>query len=270
MFRAAEDKRLPGSGRKWIDVPRAGVRLALDFLLPMRCLSCDRRVGTKDGLCPVCWQDMQFLEKPWCYRLGIPFTYDVGEDAWSPRAIASPPVFDRLRSVAFYEGPARDLVLALKFSRRRELAGPMGRWMGRAGKEFLGEQSLILPVPLHWVRLLSRRFNQAADLAKVIAADCGGQYEPDLLRRRKRTRQQVGLSAKDRHRNVRSAFGIDKERESELQGRHVILIDDVMTTGSTLTACSKTVLVAGAASVNVITFALADPSLRSADDAAKP
>ncbi|MCX2725208.1 ComF family protein [Roseibium salinum] len=261
---------MPGSGRKWIDVPRAGARLALDFLLPMRCLSCDRRVGTEDGLCPVCWQKMQFIEKPWCYRLGIPFTYDVGEDAWSPRAIASPPVFDRLRSVAFYEGPARDLVLALKFSRRRELAGPMGRWMSRAGKEFLGEQSLILPVPLRWVRLLSRRFNQAADLAKVIAADCGGQYEPDLLRRRKRTRQQVGLSAKDRHRNVRSAFGIDKERESELQGRHVILIDDVMTTGSTVTACSKTVLAAGAASVNVITFAIADPSLRSADEAVKP
>lgn len=241
-------------------VSTGALKGTLNALLPLRCLCCDRRVGSDDGLCPVCWHGMTFIEKPVCHRLGIPFAYDVGEEAWSPRAIASPPVFERLRSVAFYEGSAQRLVLAYKFGGRRELARPMGKWMSNAGREFLGPDSLILPVPLHWIRLVSRRFNQAGDLAQVIAEDCGGSYEPDILKRRKRTRRQVGLSAEQRQKNVRSAFSVDKARLDRLEGRHIVLIDDVMTTGSTITACTKTLLAAGAASVDVLTFALADPS----------
>jgi ComF family protein len=213
-----------------------------------------------------CWREMRFIEKPWCHRLGTPFSYDVGNEAWSPFAIASPPEFERLRSVAFYDGPARNLVLALKFSGRRELARSMGRWMSRTGAEFLHKDSLIVPVPLHWFRLLSRRFNQAADLAKSVSQECDGHYEPQLLKRIKRTRQQVGLSAKDRQTNVRSAFIVDKSRLGDLQGRHIVLIDDVLTTGATVTACSKVLLNAGAASVDVLTFAHADPSKRSGNE----
>ncbi|WP_297580391.1 ComF family protein [Roseibium sp.] len=246
-------------GNKLTSVPKAATRLVLDFLLPLRCTSCDAKVGTAEGLCASCWQKTSFTEKPWCQRLGTPFAYDVGEEAWSPQAIASPPVFDRLRFVAFYDGPARDLILALKFSGRRELAMPMGRWMSRTGSEFLGKQSLIIPVPLHRGRLLSRRFNQSADLARVVARECGGRFQPDLLRRHKRTRQQVGLSAGDRQKNVRSAFEVSKNQSGNLFGRHVVLIDDVITTGSTISACSKTLLAAGAASVDVLTFAYADP-----------
>ena len=238
---------------------------AVNALLPLRCLCCDRRVGSDDGLCPVCWHGMAFIEKPVCHRLGTPFAYDVGEDTWSPRAIASPPVFARLRSVAFYEGSAQRLVLAFKFGGRRELARPMGKWMSNAGREFLSPDCRVIPVPLHWVRMLSRRFNQAGALAQVVAAECGATYEPDLLKRRKRTRRQVGLSARERQINVRSAFDIDKARLERLQGRHVVLIDDVMTTGSTITACTKTLLSAGAASVDVLTFALADPSRSDAN-----
>ena len=177
--------------------------------MPQRCFSCDARVSEQTGLCAECWSRMPFLERPWCQRLGIPFSYDVGDGAWSPQAIASPPVFDRLRAVAFYDGPARQMVHALKFSGRRELARPMARWMARSGSELLSRDSLLVPVPLHWMRLLQRRFNQAADLAKEVARECGGQFEPQVLRRQKRTRRQVGLSAKDRHKNVRSAFKVD-------------------------------------------------------------
>ena len=232
----------------------------MNALLPQRCLCCDRRVGSDDGLCPVCWHGMVFIEKPVCHRLGTPFAYDVGEDTWSPRAIASPPVFERLRSVAYYEGSAQRLVLAFKFGGRRELARPLGKWMSNAGREFLSPDCLIIPVPLHWVRMISRRFNQAGALAQVIATECGASYEPEILKRRKRTRRQVGLSAKERQKNVRSAFSVDKTGLDRLEGRHVVLIDDVITTGSTITACTKTLLAAGAASVDVLTFALADPS----------
>lgn len=233
---------------------------ALDFVLPRRCPCCDLRVACEQGLCAACWRDMRFLERPWCQRLGKPFAYDVGEGAWSPQAIAAPPLFDRLRSVAFYDGPARQLVLALKFSRRRELARPMARWMVRSGSELLTRDSLLVPVPLHWSRLVSRRFNQAADLAREIARESGGRFEPQLLRRHKRTRQQVGLSAKDRHRNVRTAFALDRKRTDAVPGRNVVLIDDVLTTGSTVAACTRRLLGAGAASVDVLTFALVDPA----------
>jgi ComF family protein len=244
-------------------LPEVAARFALDFVLPQRCLSCDARVSEQTGLCAECWSRMPFLERPWCQRLGIPFSYDVGDGAWSPQAIASPPVFDRLRAVAFYDGPARQMVHALKFSGRRELARPMARWMARSGSELLSSDSLLVPVPLHWMRLLQRRFNQAADLAKEVARECGGQFEPQVLRRQKRTRRQVGLSAKDRHKNVRSAFKVDGGRADLVQGRHVVLIDDVLTTGSTVSACCKCLLSSGAASVDVLTFAQVDPALRS-------
>jgi len=267
---ATRGKQLNLKRYKLTDAPGSAGQAVLDFLLPKRCLCCDTLVSSGDGLCPTCWHSMPFIEKPVCYRLGTPFAYDVGEEAWSPRAIAAPPEFERLRSVALYEGAAQNLVLALKFAGRRELAGPMGRWMTGAGREFLSKDSLIVPVPLHWLRLLSRRFNQSAVLAQVIARECGGVYEPELLKRRKRTRQQVGLSARERQKNVRSAFSVDKNRAELLNGRHIVLIDDVMTTGSTVTACTKTLKAAGAASVDVLTFALADPSHDSGANTAMP
>ncbi len=248
--------------------PVAGLRLALDFLLPPRCVACDSRTASQEGLCAACWQKTPFLERPWCQRLGLPFSHDVGEGAWSPQAFASPPVYDRLRSVAFHQGPARNLVHALKFSRRRDLAVPMGRWMARAGGELLDADCLVVPVPLHWFRLVSRRFNQAADLARIVADECGARHEPALLARRKYTRPQPGLQASDRQKNMRGAFRVDASGLGVLPGRHVVLIDDVITTGSTVTACTRVLMKAGAASVDVLTFAHAARSNAIGDGSA--
>ncbi|WP_428522389.1 ComF family protein [Roseibium sp.] len=230
----------------------------LDALLPRRCPCCERGVASGLGLCGSCWQEVRFLERPWCHRLGTPFTHNVGEGALSPRAIAEPPEFDRLRAVAYYSGPAKDLVLGLKFARRRELAEAMGIWMARAGAEFLRD-SLIIPVPLHWTRLWQRRFNQAGDLARVVAEVSGTEYAPFVLKRTKRTQQQVGLPAKERKRNVRRAFQVPGGQLQSLAGRSVVLVDDVYTTGSTVSACTKVLKSAGASTVDVLTFALADP-----------
>ncbi len=239
------------------------VNATLDFLLPPRCPACESRVDIQHALCAECWAKTTFFEKPWCDRLGTPFSYDVGEEAWSPRAIAAPPVYGRLRSVAAHTGAARRLVHGLKFAGRRDLAKPMGAWMVRTGKELLSANSLIVPVPLHWTRLVTRRFNQAADLAKVVAYECGGRFEPALLKRRRHTRNQVGLSAGDRRKNVRGAFRINPDRVAVISGQHVVLVDDVVTTGSTISACSTLLLKAGAASVDVLTFTHADVSAGS-------
>jgi ComF family protein len=202
---------------------------------------------------------MPFIEQPWCARLGTPFSHDLGEGALSARAIADPPVYDRARAAALYQGTARDLVLSLKFGARRDVAGVMGQLMARNGRELLEPGSVLVPVPLHRFRLWQRRFNQAALLADAVSRASGVAMDPLALERIRRTRQQVGLSAKERQINVRRAFQVTDAGQGRLHGRNVILVDDVLTTGSTLAACTRVLRAAGVARVDVLTFAIADP-----------
>lgn len=202
---------------------------------------------------------MPFIEQPWCARLGTPFSHDLGEGALSARAIADPPVYDRARAAALYQGTARDLVLSLKFGARRDVAGVMGQLMARNGRELLEPESVLVPVPLHRFRLWQRRFNQAALLADAVSRASGVAMDPLALERIRRTRQQVGLSAKERQINVRRAFRVTDAGQGRLHGRNVILVDDVLTTGSTLAACTRVLRAAGVARVDVLTFAIADP-----------
>lgn len=202
---------------------------------------------------------MPFIEEPWCVRLGTPFSHDLGEGALSARAIADPPVYDRARAAALYQGTARDLVLSLKFGARRDVAGVMGQLMARNGRELLEPGSVLVPVPLHRFRLWQRRFNQAALLAAAVSRASGVAMDPLALERVRRTRQQVGLSAKERQINVRRAFRVTDAGQGRLHGRNVILVDDVLTTGSTLAACTRVLRAAGVTRVDVLTFAIADP-----------
>jgi ComF family protein len=240
-------------------IRRAGA-LALDLLYPPACLCCRRAIAADGGLCPECWRAMRFIERPFCERLGAPFEADFATDesgrAVSPEAQADPPVFSRLRAVACFEdGPARTLVHRLKYGDRLELAGPMGRWMARAGAELLDEADLLIPIPLHPWRLARRRFNQSAALAREIARQCGAPLETGLLLRVKPTPPQVGLNRGLRASNVRGAFAVDPRRRAELAGRRLVLVDDVATSGATLNAAARVLLRAGAARVDALVFA---------------
>ncbi|MEJ8475746.1 ComF family protein [Roseibium sp. H3510] len=232
-------------------------RAMLDLVLPPRCLACQARVATPGNLCGRCWQGMAYLAAPVCARYGTPFSHDLGEGGLSARAIMDPPVFDKASAVATYQGIARSLVLSLKFNRRRDLAEPMGSWMAQAGRELIMPETLVIPVPLHRFRLWQRRFNQSADLARVVAREAGLDWDPMLLQRARRTRQQVGLDSSARQTNVRGAFKLRNGWENQVHGRPVLLIDDVLTTGSTVAACTKVLRKAGAVSVDVLTFAVA-------------
>lgn len=238
---------------------RGLARAAFDGLLPPRCPVCDAVIAADHSLCPACWTAMPFIEAPWCDRLGTPFSHDLGEGALSARAIADPPVYDRARAATLYKGAARDLVLGLKFGARRDVAGLMGQLMARNGQDVLLPGSLLVPVPLHRLRLWQRRFNQAALLAQAVARVSGVAIEPCALERTRRTRQQVGLTAKQRQVNVRGAFRVSPADRDKIHGRNVILVDDVLTTGSTLAACTRVLRAAGATRVDVLTFAIADP-----------
>jgi ComF family protein len=231
-------------------------RAALDFVYPPTCLACRDAVAEAGALCPRCWREMRFIERPFCERLGTPFEQDLGPGLISPQAMADPPAYGRARAAArFEDGPARRLVHRLKYSDRVELAKPIGRWMARAGADILVEADILAPVPLHQFRLFARRFNQAAALAIVVGQEAGKACDLSLLARVKATKPQFGLSRAQRAENVQGAFRVPPGAEARAKGKRVVLIDDVLTSSATANAAARALLRAGAASVDVLVFA---------------
>jgi len=200
---------------------------------------------------------MRLIETPYCPVLGLPFAHDPGAGMVSPQAIAHPPVFDRLRSVALHEGVARHLVHDLKYRDRVDLAPMMAGWMIRAAQAEIAAADAILAVPLHRMRMFRRMFNQSAELARHVADQSGRPFLGEALVRRKHTQQQVGLTANQRSLNVRGAFDVPDGRQNLVFGRRLVLVDDVYTTGATVSAATTALKKAGAADVTVLTFARA-------------
>ena len=233
---------------------RHAARLALDVALPTLCVACREPVAG-EGVCANCWSKLSFIAKPYCPRLGIPFVYDPGPELLSMEAIASPPAYQRARAAVRYDEVAKTLVHALKYQDRTDLAPTMGRWMARAGSELLAEADALVPVPLHWRRAWHRRYNQSGALAAVIGRQSGVKLKAELLQRSRATEQQVGLSRAQRASNVQGAFRVSSERQSEVSGARIVLIDDVLTSGATLDACARALLRAKAAQVDVLVFA---------------
>ncbi len=231
---------------------RAALGLAVEVALPRLCASCREPVGG-EGLCPACWSKLAFIAPPYCERLGIPFPYDPGPGVLSMEAIADPPAYQRARAAVRFDDVARALVHALKYGDRLDLAPMMGRWMAAAGSALTAEADAIVPVPLHWRRQWAGRFNQSALLSDAIAKASGVPVVDGALKRVKATPQQVGLSQSARALNVQGAFQVSSK--AAVEGRRLILVDDVVTTGATVDACARALLRAGAVQVDVLAFA---------------
>ena len=241
------------------DVTRTAGRRLLDLVLPPVCMSCRTPVATPHGLCPTCWSRLRPIERPCCERLGIPFGYDIGEGALSAEAIAAPPVFDRARAAVLYEEVARDIVHGLKYHDRTELARLVGRMTARAGRELTVDADVIVPLPLHRLRLWTRRFNQAALIAREVGRLSGVPVDLAALSRIRATRPQVGLGEREREENVRGAFRVDPHHRAGVAGRRVVLVAAVLTTGATASAATRALRRAGATRVDVLTFARVAP-----------
>lgn len=230
----------------------------LDLLLPPRCISCTEQVGSTDSLCAECWRSLIFLGAPQCACCGLPFAYDMGANALCGACARERPNYDHARSALRYDDGSRGLVLAFKHGDRLHGVPAFAEWMRRAGADVLDGADLLIPVPLHWTRLIRRRYNQSALLAQAIARKTHITYAPDWLVRRRRTRSQGEFGPLGRRRNVESAFRLNPRRS--VKSMHVVLIDDVLTTGATVEECARVLRRAGARRVDVLTLAR---SLRS-------
>lgn len=206
----------------------------LDTVTPPHCLACHIEVTTPSSLCFACWQKLKLIDEPVCNAMGTPFAYDQGAGALSAAALANPPAWDRARAAVAFDDASRPIVHALKYRDTQEAGLLMARMMASAGRRLLEDADIIVPVPLHRLRLWRRRFNQSAFLAQNIAKASGRSCRTDLLLRVKRTRSQVGLRENERRKNVSRAFAVP----GEMAGKKVVLVDDVMTTGATASACA--------------------------------
>jgi ComF family protein len=169
--------------------------------------------------------------------------------------MARPRAFDRARAACLYDEASRDLILKLKHADRTDLAGLMARWLSRSARPLLDDVDLVVPVPLHRWRLLRRRYNQAAEIARPLARGQGLPFLPDALERVRDTAIQGGKSATGRRRNVAGAFAVRETMRDRLAGRRVLLVDDVLTTGATAQACARALKAAGAAAVHLAVIA---------------
>lgn len=239
-----------GQGIQWLG------RAALDFALPARCAGCGTITDLPHQFCATCWQQVEWLGQGGCEQCGLPLeATDIDNCA---RCLAKPPIIARSRAAIAYGDIARSLALRLKYSRKVALASTMARYMRPLINA--SPDTILVPVPLHWTRLWWRGFNQSGLLAANLARLCGMEHRPALLRRVRRTKALKNMSPRQRSLEVRSAFAIDDT--AGVKGRSFLLVDDVLTTGSTSDACARTLLRAGAERVELICFArVVRPSL---------
>lgn len=233
-----------------------GMQALLQVVYPPQCLICDARVTSDFGLCASCWRDTPFITGLTCTKCGTPLP---GEDDAAEvlcddcLTIARP--WAAGRAVMTYHDNARKLVLALKHGDRIDLARPLSAWMQRAAAPILKPGMLVAPVPLHWLRLIKRRYNQSALLSAAVARMAGLEHCPDLLQRTRHTGSQDGLTRDGRFANMEDALKAHPRRAARIEGRHVLLVDDVMTSGATLAAAAEACIAAGAADVSVLVLA---------------
>lgn len=238
---------------------------ALRLIYPPQCLGCGLPVaGDGDGglhLCPDCWRETQFITGTSCHRCGAPLPDDgtgANDDSLicdDCMAIARP--WRHGRAAVVYAGTGRSLVLALKHGDRPDLAPALAGWLSRAAAPLIRPGMVVAPVPLHLKRLMKRRYNQAALVSTHLAKARGLEHLPDLLIRHRHTEGQDHRSVSDRFANIAGALTVNPRRAGRIEGRAVLLVDDVMASGATLAAASEVLLAAGSGPISVAVLARA-------------
>ncbi|HRK18748.1 MAG TPA: ComF family protein [Hyphomicrobiaceae bacterium] len=228
-----------------------------NIVMPPVCAACQTCVDRHHTLCAQCWSALAFIRPPLCDRMGIPLPFDTGGKMLSAAALANPPDYDRARSAAFHAGTMRRLIHGMKYQDRSDAMRLLTSWLASAGDELLREADMLVPVPLARGRLLWRRFNQSAELARMLSIRSGVPYHWRVLKRRRATPPQVGMTMAQRRQNVAGAFVVPPRMKAVIAGKSIVLVDDVLTTGATVEACARVLKRAGAARVDVLTLSRA-------------
>ncbi|MGI9390058.1 MAG: double zinc ribbon domain-containing protein [Boseongicola sp.] len=229
---------------------------ALALIYPDQCAICTNFVEAPGALCASCWRSTPFLTGHVCEMCGASLIgFSDGFSDICDDCIAMPRPWSRGRAVFAYRDAGRRIVLALKHGDRTDLVPAASQWMARAGTELFQSQPLLVPIPIFWTRLVRRKFNQAALLASAICGHSGLDACLDALKRTRATKIQDGMTVDQRLINLDGAILVSAKRAHLLKGREICLIDDVMTSGATLTVASQACYDAGAAQVSVLVLA---------------
>ena len=229
---------------------------ALAVLYPAQCVGCGEPIEDSHGLCGKCWADTPFVTGHVCDKCGCPLPgvtdgeTDLCDDCMT---IARP--WSRGRAALTYADQGRRFVLGIKYYDRLDFVPPAASWMARAARPFLTRDLLVVPVPAHWTRIFSRRYNQASELARALAKETGLDVAPTALIRKTRTEKQERKSRDERFENLAGAIVPHPKRGHKLEGRRILLVDDVFTSGATFAAATDACLAAKAREVFVLALA---------------
>lgn len=234
---------------------KARLNGAVDMLWPPICPSCGISVQDAARLCVDCWEGLTFISAPQCLRCGLPLPDAFDEETLCGECWRVSPPYEHARAACVYDAGSRALILPFKHADRADLLPTLVNLLQRPVSPLLQRADIVAPVPLHWSRLVARRYNQSALIGNKLAKLGGVKSIPDLVVRKARTSSQGGKSKRGRIRNVKGVFRIPARYRAELRDQRVLLVDDVMTTGATVSEVSRVLLRAGAGAVDVITFA---------------
>jgi ComF family protein len=201
-----------------------------------------------------CWNKLHFLGQPACSSCDLPLPYESEADQKCAACLAKPPRHSGIKAAVAYGDISRDVALRLKYGGRIGLARMIAGQLLRHVRT-VPQNALLVPVPLHWTRLWARSFNQSALIAAEIARVTGHAHCPDLLRRTKRTVPLGGLNPGERKRMVSGAFDLHPKRGVHARGQHILLVDDVYTSGATTDACVRILKKGGASGVTILCWA---------------
>ncbi len=228
---------------------------AVDMVLPPRCPMTGDLVDRQGMVSPEAWRKLAFIGDPHCESCGIPFEYGMEEGGKCLACLEHPPVFGRARAALKYDEASRGVILGFKHGDKTYAVASFVPMLRQAGRDVLAGADVLIPVPLHPYRLIRRRYNQAAMIGQELSKAIDIPHWPLALRRIRPTVTQGHLSAEARLKNVKKAFAVNPKFEVVLKGRRVVLLDDVFTTGATVSECTKVLLKSGVASVDVLTVA---------------
>ena len=234
------------------DVLKKTTLQAVDTVLPPRCVISGEMVDKQGMISAESWADLDFIAPPFCAQCGIPFEFEIEQGVKCSSCIEKPPPYESARAALKYNDTSRDMVLGFKHGDQTHAVRAFTPWLEMAGKELFEDADLLIPVPLHYRRLIARRYNQAALLAQSLAKKTNIPVAVDALKRTRATKVQGHMKAAERHKNVKAAFSLNPK--IDVKSKNIILIDDVLTTGATVKECTKTLLKAGAGTVHVLTL----------------